>query len=64
MEGMHCGSCVALIEESLVEREGVTDASVDLESGVAVVRYDPSLLGVDDLQTTVAEAGYSATPVG
>jgi copper chaperone len=63
VEGMHCGGCVALIEESLSERAGVTGASVDLDSARAVVSYDPSVLGVDDLQATVADAGYSATPV-
>jgi Cu+-exporting ATPase len=61
--GMHCGSCVALIEESLSEREGVTSASVDLESGRAVVRFDPGVVSVDDLSAIVAEVGYSATPV-
>ncbi len=62
--GMHCGSCVALIQESLVEHDGVAEASVDLDSGRAVVRYDPDLVGVDALRAIVADAGYSATPVG
>jgi P-type Cu+ transporter len=62
--GMHCGSCVALVEESLAEQHGVRESSVDLDAGRAVVRYDPALLGVDDLCAIVAEAGYSATPVG
>jgi Cu+-exporting ATPase len=61
---MHCGSCVALIEEALGERAGVVSASVDLDSGRAMVDYDPSSLGVDDLRSVIAEAGYTATPVG
>jgi copper chaperone len=64
VDGMHCNSCVALIEETLTEQVGVTSASVDLDSARAVIDYDPSLLGVDDLRSTIAEAGYSATPVG
>ena len=64
VEGMHCGSCVALIEESLTEQAGVREASVDLDSGRAVVRYDPEVLGAEDLRTTITEAGYSATLVG
>ncbi len=63
VEGMHCGSCVALIEETLNEREGVTAALIDLDSAHAVVEYDPSTLGVDDIRAAIAEAGYSATPV-
>jgi Cu+-exporting ATPase len=64
VEGMHCGSCVALVEEALTDRDGVGTASVDLESGRAVVEYDPSRVGPDDLTAVIAEAGYSATPVG
>ncbi len=62
--GMHCASCVALIQESLAERTGVISASVDLDSARATVGYDPSLVGLDELRSTVEEAGYSATPVG
>ena len=42
---MHCGSCVALIEETLTEQAGVARASVDLESARAVVEYDPAVVG-------------------
>ena len=48
----------------MAEQAGVSQATVDLDSGRAVVRYDPDVLGLDDLRATVAEAGYSATPVG
>ncbi len=62
--GMHCSSCAALIEETLVEQPGVVSAAVDLDAARAVVEYDPGRLGPDDLTATVAEAGYSATAVG
>jgi Cu+-exporting ATPase len=61
---MHCGSCVALIEETLAEQPGVRSASVDLDSARAVVDYDPSLLGVEQLTAAISEAGYAATPAG
>jgi copper chaperone CopZ len=64
VEGMHCESCVLLIEEVLAERPGVSSSSVDLESALATVAYDPSRLGLDDLRSAIEEAGYSATPVG
>ena len=63
VEGMHCGSCVALIEETLSERAGVTAALVDLGSARAVVEYDPSTLDVEQIRAAIAEAGYAATPV-
>jgi Cu+-exporting ATPase len=61
VEGMHCGSCVALIEETLADQNGVTSASVDLESSRAVVGFDATRIDVDALTAAVAEAGYAAT---
>jgi copper chaperone CopZ len=61
---MHCDACVALIEESLTEQPGVSSAVVDLASARAVVGFDPSVIGIDGLRSTIEEAGYSATPVG
>ena len=64
VEGMHCGSCVALIQETLEEQAGVTSATVDLDAARAVVGYDPARIDVDGLTAAVVEAGYAATPVG
>jgi copper chaperone CopZ len=64
VDGMHCGSCVALIEETLAEQVGVTSAMVDLDAARAVVGFDPSQVDVDGLAAAVAEVGYAATPVG
>lgn len=60
IEGMHCGSCSALIEETLVEDLGVASAHVDLDTRRATVRYDPSAHSVADLCDAVAAAGYRA----
>jgi copper chaperone CopZ len=62
IEGMHCASCVALIEETLVEDLGVARASVDLESEKATIVYDPAQFSVDDLCDAVVAAGYRASP--
>jgi copper chaperone CopZ len=63
IEGMHCDACVALIEESLAEQAGVISASVDLGAALATVAFDPAQLGVEEIRATIADAGYSATPV-
>jgi copper chaperone CopZ len=63
VEGMHCTSCTALVEESLGERAGVLAVSVDLEAGEALVTFDPAEVGVTELSSVIAEAGYPAVPV-
>jgi copper chaperone CopZ len=64
IEGMHCGSCVALVEEALTEQSGVAAASVDLDRARAVVGFDPSEIGVEELRAAIEAVGYAATPVG
>lgn len=64
VSGMHCASCVTLIEESLAEQVGVTDVSVDLDTGRARVDYDAATIDVEHLCAVVADVGYVATPSG
>jgi Cu+-exporting ATPase len=64
LSGMHCGSCVALIEETLAESPGVTAAVVDLTTELAEVTFDPSATAVEDLCAAVIREGYGAVPQG
>lgn len=64
VSGMHCHSCVALLEEVLREQPGVEAATVVLEPGRAHVRFDPAVVGPERLRSVIAEAGYTAAPTG
>lgn len=57
---MHCASCSLLIKKSLESQKGVQQALINYSTGKAVVKYDPSLSTVDDLRSTISNAGYSA----
>jgi copper chaperone CopZ len=63
VEGMHCSSCTALVEEALGERAGVVSVSVDLDAAEAVVSFDPAEVGVAEPASIIAETGYPAAPV-
>ena len=63
LEGMTCASCAARIESGLNELEGV-QASVNLATEKAAVRYDESNLDVDALVAAVEASGYRASPAG
>jgi P-type Cu+ transporter len=61
IEGMHCASCVARIEDALSGVDGVEEASVNLATGRASVvgaTLDPAALG-----QAVDRAGYEARPI-
>lgn len=60
IKGMHCASCVMILERSLKKVEGVSDATVNLATEKATVTYDPQKVTDDKLSSAVANVGYSA----
>jgi P-type Cu+ transporter len=63
LEGMSCASCALRIEKGLKKVPGVADASVNLATERATVRYDPAAATVMDLLAKVKAVGYAATPL-
>ena len=58
IEGMTCASCVNRVERFLRKTDGVLDASVNLATEQARVRFDPTVVGRDQLVRAVVAAGY------
>jgi copper chaperone len=58
--GMHCGHCVAAVEQELSGVAGVESVEVDLATKLVVVTGDE----LDDalLRAAIDEAGYDAEP--
>ena len=56
--GMTCASCVSHVQKALSELRGVTEASVNFAAEKAAVVYDPSVVSVADLITSVIDQGY------
>jgi Cu+-exporting ATPase len=56
--GMTCASCVNRIERFLNKTPGVQDASVNLATEMATIRYLPDVAGRADLVGAVEAAGY------
>lgn len=60
IRGMHCASCVRVIEKSLKKTPGVTDAVVNLATEKATVTYDLSLCSDEQIAAAVSNVGYKA----
>jgi Cu+-exporting ATPase len=58
IEGMHCASCVASIEKSLLGKDGVLSASVSLLDQKAIVEYQPGYVDRTLLESAVESTGY------
>jgi Cu+-exporting ATPase len=61
LTGMTCASCSAVIEKTLGRLAGVRSAAVNLAMETAVVEFDPTVIGPDELISAVKGAGYGAT---
>ena len=60
IKGMHCASCVMIIERSLKDVAGVKDAVVNLATNKATVTYNPDEVTEDKLTSAVSNVGYQA----
>jgi copper chaperone CopZ len=63
IEGMHCQSCVLLIEETLADDPAVRRVVVDLDSARATVTFAPEGTTADAVCATVTALGYPASPL-
>ena len=60
VEGMHCGSCGMLIDETLEDLDGVRSSATSLRTGLAAVALDPARCSPADVVAAIGEAGYTA----
>jgi P-type Cu+ transporter len=60
IEGMTCASCVRTVEGALAKVPGVSDASVNLATETARVRFTETAVALPELVKAVKAAGYGA----
>jgi len=60
LEGVHCASCVARLEEGLGALPGVARVSVNLPSRTAFLSYDAAAVDGAAVTTKIAALGYKA----
>ncbi|MCR4326500.1 MAG: heavy metal translocating P-type ATPase [Candidatus Roizmanbacteria bacterium] len=59
VKGMHCASCVRVIEKSLTRTPGISDAVVNLATEKATVTYDSAVCNDEQVSAAVTRVGYS-----
>ena len=63
IDGMNCASCVGRAEKALKSTTGVLDASVNLATETAQVRYLAGAITPAQIASIVTDAGYPATAI-
>jgi copper chaperone len=63
VEGMHCGSCALLIDETLDELPGVSHSQTTVKPGRSTVELDVSQTSPQHVVSAIEELGYRASPM-
>jgi copper chaperone len=58
VQGMTCGDCANAIRNALLKLDGVYDAEVSHETGLALVKVDASKVDQARLDEAISKAGY------
>ena len=61
IEGMTCGSCVKLIEDTVGTVDGIVKISVSLEKKQATIEYNCSVLSSDHVKNAIEDTGFEVT---
>lgn len=59
--GMTCSSCQAHVEKAVGKLDGVTSCNVNLLKNTMQVEYDENKISIEDIETSVSDAGYYAS---
>jgi P-type Cu+ transporter len=61
IKGMHCASCVAIIQEALEDTPGVTKAEASLQKNKATVEFDERRVDEKALKAAITKEGYQVS---
>lgn len=64
IEGMHCGSCALLIDDTLEDLPGVASTQTSMKKRLSTVDLDATVTTPDDVVAAINELGYTATVDG
>jgi mercuric ion binding protein len=58
-----CESCQNRIQKALIKTKGISKASLNIDTKIVTVKYDPSIITVDKIRTAISMTGYDADDV-
>lgn len=58
VKGMHCKSCVILVEEAVAEVKGVESVKADLENEEVIIVFDGVNTTIEAAKKAIVKEGY------
>lgn len=59
INGMHCSSCISMIQQSVEKLPGVKSVSFDLTQGIVDVRCDSAAIRAEAVKRAIQRLGYT-----
>ena len=63
VDGMYCSACPAMVKKTLINIDGVKDATVSYSKKTAVVTFEDTKTDTKSLIQATTKAGYQASVV-
>ena len=60
---MQCGMCVANIENSLKNVNGIDNVKINFQKLNVVVRYNSEIINTQEIEQLISKAGYKANDI-
>ena len=58
INGMKCTGCSQRVERALKNTEGIADASVNLETREASIKYNKDVISFEDICNAIVDVGF------
>lgn len=58
IEGMHCTGCSARLQKVLSNLDGVSNAEVSFEKGMANIEFNKEIITLDEIKNTIVDSGF------
>lgn len=61
VNGIHCHSCVKIIQMDIEELKGIKEVKGDEKKGIITVTYDNKLTNANEIAKKIEQDGYKVT---
>jgi periplasmic mercuric ion binding protein len=58
-----CGMCKEKIEQGLAYEKGIKDVTLNVDTKIATVKYNPAMITPDEIRKAISKLGYDADKV-
>ena len=58
IEGIHCTGCSARLQKVLSNLDGISNAEVSFEKGMANIEFNKEIITLDEIKNAIVDSGF------